>query len=221
MTRPKAIVSWSSGKDSAFALVEAQRELDIVGTITTITTAFGRVSMHGVREALLDRQLAELGLPCRKIGIPSPCPNDVYERELVAALRSAQAEGVTHVVFGDLFLADIRAYRERLLAPLGLVPVFPLWLRDTRQLARDMLDAGIAATITCVDPKQLDRRFAGRAFDAQLLAELPASVDPCGEHGELHTFVTAGPMFRHAIPIRVGETVERDGFVFHDLLRGA
>jgi len=218
MTRPKAIVSWSSGKDSAFALVEAQRELDIVGTITTITTAFGRVSMHGVREALLDRQLAELGLPCRKIGIPSPCPNDVYERELVAALRSAQAEGVTHVVFGDLFLADIRAYRERLLAPLGLVPVFPLWLRDTRQLARDMLDAGIAATITCVDPKQLDRRFAGRAFDAQLLAELPAGVDPCGEHGELHTFVTAGPMFRRAIPIRVGETVERDGFVFTDLL---
>jgi uncharacterized protein (TIGR00290 family) len=218
MTRPKAIVSWSSGKDSAFALVEAQRELDIVGTITTITTAFGRVSMHGVREALLDRQLAELGLPCRKIGIPSPCPNDVYERELVAALRSAQAEGVTHVVFGDLFLADIRAYRERLLAPLGLVPVFPLWLRDTRQLARDMLDAGIAATITCVDPKQLDRRFAGRAFDAQLLAELPAGVDPCGEHGEFHTFVTAGPMFRRAIPIRVGETALRDGFVFTDLL---
>jgi uncharacterized protein (TIGR00290 family) len=218
MTRPKAIVSWSSGKDSAFALVEAQRELDIVGTITTITTAFGRVSMHGVREALLDRQLDELGLPCRKIGIPSRCPNDVYERELVAALRSAQAEGVTHVVFGDLFLADIRAYRERLLAPLGLVPVFPLWLRDTRQLARDMLDAGIAATITCVDPKQLDRRFAGRAFDAQLLAELPAGVDPCGEHGEFHTFVTAGPMFRRAIPIRVGETALRDGFVFTDLL---
>jgi uncharacterized protein (TIGR00290 family) len=214
MTRPKAIVSWSSGKDSAFALVEAQRELDIVGTITTITTAFGRVSMHGVREALLDRQLAELGLPCRKIGIPSPCPNDVYERELVAALRSAQADGVTHVVFGDLFLADIRAYRERLLAPLGLVPVFPLWLRDTRQLAREMLDAGIAATITCVDPKQLDRSFAGRAFGA----ELPAGVDPCGEHGEFHTFVTAGPMFRRAIPIRVGETVERDGFVFTDLL---
>jgi uncharacterized protein (TIGR00290 family) len=214
MTRPKAIVSWSSGKDSAFALVEAQRELDIVGTITTITTAFGRVSMHGVREALLDRQLAELGLPCRKIGIPSPCPNDVYERELVAALRSAQADGVTHVVFGDLFLADIRAYRERLLAPLGLVPVFPLWLRDTRQLAREMLDAGIAATITCVDPKQLDRSFAGRAFGA----ELPAGVDPCGEHGEFHTFVTAGPMFRRAIPTRVGETVERDGFVFTDLL---
>jgi uncharacterized protein (TIGR00290 family) len=214
MTRPKAIVSWSSGKDSAFALVEAQRELDIVGTITTITTAFGRVSMHGVREALLDRQLAELGLPCRKIGIPSPCPNDVYERELVAALRSAQADGVTPVVFGDLFLADIRAYRERLLAPLGLVPVFPLWLRDTRQLARDMLDAGIAATITCVDPKQLDRSFAGRAFGA----ELPAGVDPCGEHGEFHTFVTAGPMFRRAIPIRVGETVERDGCVFTDLL---
>jgi uncharacterized protein (TIGR00290 family) len=214
MTRPKAIVSWSSGKDSAFALVEAQRELDIVGTITTITTAFGRVSMHGVREALLDRQLAELGLPCRKIGIPSPCPNDVYERELVAALRSAQADSVTHVVFGDLFLADIRAYRERLLAPLGLLPFFPLWLRDTRQLAREMLDAGIAATITCVDPKQLDRSFAGRAFGA----ELPAGVDPCGEHGEFHTFVTAGPMFRRAIPIRVGETVERDGFVFTDLL---
>lgn len=220
MTRPKAIVSWSSGKDSAFAVTAVQRagELELVGALTTITSAFGRVAMHGVRDALLDRQLAELGLPCRKVAIPSPCPNDVYERELVAALRAAQAEGVTHVVFGDLFLADIRAYRERLLAPLGITPVFPLWLRDTRELAHDMVNAGIAATITCVDPKQLDRAFAGRDFDASLLAELPAGVDPCGERGEFHTFVTAGPMFRHPIAIRRGETVERDGFVFTDLL---
>ena len=149
MTRSKALVSWSSGKDSAFALHEVRQadELDVVGLVTTITTAFGRVSMHGVRELLLDRQADALDLPCRKVGIPSPCPNEVYERELVRALCEARdRDGVTHVVFGDLFLADIRAYRERLLAPLGLVPVFPLWQRETTALARDMLAAGLRAT---------------------------------------------------------------------------
>jgi len=220
MTRPKAIISWSSGKDSAFAVAEVQRagELELVGAITTITSTFDRVAMHGVRDELLDRQLAELGLPCRKVAIPSPCPNDVYERELAAALVAARADGVTHIVFGDLFLADIRAYREHVLAPLGLTPVFPLWLRDTRELAHAMIDAGLAAIITCLDPKQLDRSFAGADFDASLLAALPAGVDPCGERGEFHTFVTAGPMFRRPIAVRRGETVERDGFVFTDLL---
>lgn len=218
--RPKAILSWSSGKDSAFALYEAQRqgELDVVGVLTTITTAFERVSMHGVREQLLDRQVAELGVPCIKVGIPSPCSNEIYEQAMLRALTSARDSGVTHIVFGDLFLADIRAYREALLAPLGLTPVFPLWQRDTKQLAADMIASGLSAILTCVDPRRLDPSFAGRTFDSELLAALPADVDPCGERGEFHTFVTRGPMFQRGIAVTRGEVVERDGFVFADLL---
>ncbi len=216
----KAIVSWSSGKDSAFALHEARRDprLEIVGAVTTVTRTFGRVSMHGVREDLLDRQIQSLGLPCMKIGIPSPCPNDVYEREMVAALRTYMRQGVTHVVFGDLFLEDIRAYRDAQLSRLGLTGVYPLWKRDTPALAREMLDAGLRASLVCVDPRKLDRSFAGRAFDDALLASLPGSVDPCGENGEFHTFVSAGPMFQTRIAVTPGEVVERDGFVFADLL---
>ncbi|HEY3804024.1 MAG TPA: hypothetical protein VGL61_15515 [Kofleriaceae bacterium] len=220
MARPRAIVSWSTGKDSAFALhvARAAGELDLVGLVTTVTTAFGRVSMHGVREELLARQVAATGLPCRTVGIPSPCSNEHYERELGDVLVAARDDGVTHVVFGDLFLADIRAYREALLGKLGLQCVFPLWHRDTHALAREMIDAGMHARLTCVDPKQLDARFAGREYDADLLAELPATVDPCGERGEFHTFVTAGPMFREPIAVRAGEVVIRDGFAFADLL---
>jgi len=218
--RPRAWVSWSSGKDSAYALCEARRrgELEIVGLVTTVTTAFERVSMHGVRASLLERQVAETGLPCRKIGIPSPCPNEIYEAEMARALLEAKADGVTHMIFGDLFLQDIRAYREAKLAPIGMTPVFPLWHRDTAALARDMLAAGLRATTTCVDPRVLPASFAGRRFDAGFLAELPAGVDPCGENGEFHTFVSAGPMFAKPIPVATGEVVERDGFVFADLL---
>jgi uncharacterized protein (TIGR00290 family) len=218
--RPRAIVSWSSGKDSAFALHEARAAgaFDVVGLVTTVTVAFGRVSMHGVREDLLDRQAAALDLPCRKVGIPSPCTNEIYEHELAAALTAARDDGVTHVVFGDLFLADIRAYREQLLARLGLTCVFPLWHRPTAPLARNMLAAGLRATLTCVDLARLDASFAGRSFDAALLADLPAGTDPCGEHGEFHTCVTAGPMFRESIAVRPGDVVVRDGFAFADLL---
>jgi uncharacterized protein (TIGR00290 family) len=213
-------VSWSSGKDSAFALHEARaaEAFEVVGLLTTVSTAFHRVAMHGVRNELLLRQIAETGLPCRTVGIPSPCSNDVYEQAMAAALLDAAAEGVTHVIFGDLFLEDIRAYRVAMLSKLGLAAVFPLWQRDTRSLARDMIAAGLRATITCLDPRQLDRSFAGREFDAQLLAELPDGVDPCGERGEFHTFVTAGPMLAHGIAVVRGEVVERDGFVFADLI---
>jgi len=219
-SRPKIIVSWSTGKDSAFALheIRSANAYEVVGALTTVTAAFGRVSMHGVREELLDAQIASLGLPCRKIYIPSPCPNSVYEREMASALTEAKRNGVTHVLFGDLFLQDIRAYRERQLAGLGLQGVFPLWMRDTAQLARQMLDAGVQATLTCVDLRKLDSSFAGRSFDADLLRCLPAGIDPCGENGEFHTFVSAGPMFRAPIPVTVGEIVQRDGFAFADLL---
>ena len=218
--RPKALLSWSSGKDSAFALHEMRRagELEIVGLLTTVNRRFDRVAMHAVRIELLRRQAAAAGLPLVLVEIPWPCPNGAYEQAIGEALRRAKADGISHVVFGDLFLADIRAYREAQLAALGLVPVFPLWQRDTRELAYAMIASGLSARLTCIDPRVLDRRFAGRTFDRTLLEELPASVDPCGEHGEFHTFVTDGPMFAQAIDVTPGEIVERDGFVFADLV---
>ena len=221
--RTKAVVSWSSGKDSALALHEVRRsgEVEVVGILTTITSEFGRVSMHGVREALLDQQAEALGLRCWKIPIPSPCPNEIYEREMARVLGEVQQLGVTAVVFGDLFLEDLRRYREAKLAEIGMRGIFPLWMRDTAILAREMIELGIRATLTCIDPKKLDRSFAGRSFDAALLGDLPADVDPCGENGEFHTFAWAGPMFSRPIPIVVGEVVERDGFVFADVLPAA
>jgi uncharacterized protein (TIGR00290 family) len=218
--RPKAVMSWSSGKDSAFALHEARLsgEVEIVGLLTTVTSAFGRVSMHGVREALLDRQAEALGLACWKVPIPSPCPNEVYEREMGRVLAEAGRLGVDRVVFGDLFLEDLRRYRETKLREIGMSAVFPLWMRDTALLARQMIASGLEATITCIDPRKLDRSFAGRSFDADLLEALPEDIDPCGENGEFHTFASAGPMFTGPIHIAVGEVVERDGFVFADLL---
>jgi uncharacterized protein (TIGR00290 family) len=218
--RKRALVAWSSGKDSAYALHLARRDpaLEIVGLLTTVTDAYERVAMHGVREALLDAQAVAVGLALVKVRIPSPCPNEVYERAMGAAMAEALAQGIDHVVFGDLFLADIRAYREAQLARIGMTPLFPLWRRDTAALAREMIGAGLSAVLTCVDPKQLDPSFAGRRFDGALLDALPATVDPCGENGEFHTLVTAGPMFARPIKVAPGAVVERGGFVFADVL---
>ncbi len=218
--RPKAFVSWSSGKDSAFALHEARRLglVEVAGLLTTVNEVHHRVAMHGTRESLLDRQIAATGLPCLKIPLPSPCPNDVYEARMAAACANIAAQGVRHVVFGDLFLEDIRAYREARLKEAGMEGIFPLWKRDTRALAHEMIACGLIAHLVCVDPRRIDRRFAGRRFDANLLAELPATVDPCGENGEFHTAVSAGPMFAAPIPVEPGEVVERDGFIFADVV---
>jgi uncharacterized protein (TIGR00290 family) len=218
--RPKALIAWSSGKDSAWALHEVRRggDYDVVAALTTITDSFRRVSMHGVRQELLTAQLEAAGLPMILVSIPYPCPNEVYEARMAAALASANAAGVTHVIFGDLFLQDVRAYREQKMAGTGITPVFPLWQRPTAALAREMIDAGVETYLVCVDLKQLSKDFAGRRFDHALLSELPASVDPCGENGEFHSCVVAGPMFSRAIPVTVGETVERDGFAYTDLL---
>ena len=174
--------------------------------------------MHAVRENLLEIQAAAAGLPLVKVPIPSPCSNEVYEQAMSLAMARAQAEGIQHVIFGDLFLEDIRAYREEKLGPCGITPVFPLWGRDTRELAEDMIAGGLSAFLTCVDPRHLARGFAGRRFDANLIADLPRSVDPCGENGEFHTFANAGPMFSAEITVTAGEIVDRDGFVFADLL---
>jgi uncharacterized protein (TIGR00290 family) len=171
-----------------------------------------------VRETLVEMQAASAGLPLIKVPIPSPCPNAVYEQAMNEAVARAKDEGVHHVAFGDLFLEDIRAYREKQLGACGMTPVFPLWRRDTRQLADEMLAGGLSAFLTCVDPRKLGREFAGRRFDADLLRALPLEVDPCGENGEFHTFANAGPMFDREIPVSVGEIVERDGFVFADIL---
>jgi len=220
VSAPKACVSWSSGKDSAFALWEARRDgrIDVACLLTTVNEAHRRVAMHGVRDSLLDRQVAALGLPCLKVSIPSPCPNEVYETRMREATAQLEADGVTHMVFGDLFLEDIRAYREERLREAGMTGVYPLWARDTRALARDMIDSGLVAHLSCVDPRRLDRSFAGRRFDAALLADLPDGVDPCGENGEFHTVVTGGPMFSAPITVSIGEVVERDGFVFADVI---
>jgi uncharacterized protein (TIGR00290 family) len=220
--RPRAVVSWSSGKDAAFALNEVRKagELEVVGLLTTVTETYGRVSMHGVRESVLDAQARAAGLPLHKVAIPSPCPNEVYERAMESMLGRLAAEGVRRVVFGDLFLEDIRSYREEKLRGTGIEPVFPLWGRSTPRLAEEMIAAGLRARIVALDPRRLSSAFAGRSFDRELLSELPADVDPCGERGEFHTCVTDGPMFDRPIPVVPGEVVQRDGFVFADLLLG-
>lgn len=218
--RPKAVIAWSSGKDSAWALHEIHRagEFDVIAALTTVTDTFGRVSMHAVREELLMAQLDAAQLPAVIVRIPFPCPNDVYEREMAAAMMAAKEDGVTHVIFGDLFLEDVRAYREARLKDIGMIPVFPLWRRPTDKLAREMIAAGVEAYLTTVDLKKLPARFAGRRFDAALLDALPAGTDPCGENGEFHSFVAAGPMLSRKIPVMAGETVERDGFAYADFM---
>ncbi|MCZ6884895.1 MAG: adenine nucleotide alpha hydrolase [Alphaproteobacteria bacterium] len=217
--KPKAILAWSSGKDSAYALHVVRREglFDVIGLLTTVTHAYGRVSMHGVREDILDLQALRAGLGVTKVRIPAPCPNEIYETAMAQALQPHVDQGVSHVIFGDLFLADLRQWREERLAEIGLEGVFPLWRTDTGNLAREMLAAGLKARVVCLDPARLDRSFAGRAYDAGFLEDLPEDVDPCGENGEFHTLVTAGPMFSAAIDAETGEVVERDGFVFADV----
>jgi len=221
MSKPKALIAWSSGKDCAWALHEARRsgDYDIVGALTTVTDSFQRVSMHGVREELLVAQLAAAALPSITVRIPYPCPNDIYERAMAAALARAEADGVTHVIFGDLFLADLRAYREEKMKSVGMTCVFPLWQRPTDALAKEMIAGGVEACLAVVDLSKLDVAFAGRRFDSALLADLPDGIDPCGENGEFHTFVAAGPMFKERIAVTNGETVERDGFAFADLVQ--
>jgi uncharacterized protein (TIGR00290 family) len=219
-SRPKALISWSSGKDSAFALHESRRadNFEIVGALTTVTETFDRVSIHGVRQQILQAQLAAAGLPPRIVPIPYPCPNAIYEARMGEAVAQAVRDGITHMIFGDLFLADIRAYREQKLAGTGITPVFPLWDRPTLPLAQAMIDSGMQAYLATVDLKKLPAEFAGRKFDAQLLADLPAGVDPCGENGEFHTCVVAGPMFAQPLAVVTGERVERDGYAYCDLV---
>jgi uncharacterized protein (TIGR00290 family) len=220
MTKPKALIAWSSGKDSAWALHEVRRagEYEVVGALTTVTETFARVSMHGVREEVLRAQHEAIGLPPVIVPIPYPCPNEVYEARMAGALDQAKREGVTRIIFGDLFLEDVRAYREQKLAGTGITPLFPLWQRPTDVLAREMIAAGVETYLVCVDLKQLPKSFAGRQFDAALLGDLPTSADPCGEKGEFHSCVVAGPMFDRRIDTSVGETVERDGFAFADVI---
>ena len=216
----KILVSWSSGKDSAWMLHTLQQQYPgaVGGLLTTLNEAFDRVAMHAVRRSLLDAQANAAGLPLHAVDLPWPCSNNEYERRMGAAVAAVVADGFTHVAFGDLFLEDVRRYREDRLAGTGLTPLFPLWkAAPTIDLAREMIANGVRAYLTCVDPRRVPATFAGRAFDERLLAELPPGVDPCGENGEFHSFVWDGPMFQQRIDVEVGEVVERDGFVFADL----
>jgi len=216
----RVLLSWSSGKDSAWTLqvLRGKTGVDVVGLLTTVNTTQGRVAMHSTRLAILEAQARAVGLPLRVIPLPWPCSNEVYERAMRAEFESAVKEGVTHIAFGDLFLEDVRAYRCKQLEGSGLEPLFPIWHEPTEPLARRMIDAGLQAFLTCIDPKRLPRTFAGRQFDYAFLNDLPQDVDPCGENGEFHTCVIAGPMFRHPVPVVPGEIVERDGFCFADLV---
>jgi uncharacterized protein (TIGR00290 family) len=222
MSKPPILLSWSSGKDSAWALHRLRQagEWNVVGLLTTFNEAANRVAMHAVRRELVEAQAEAACLPLWPVELPWPCSNDVYEERMRQAIGTARAEGVAGIAFGDLFLEDVRAYRFELLAGTGLEPVFPIWgtPADTPGLAQEMLAGGLQAILTCVDPKQLDARFVGRSFDAVLLRELPASVDPCGERGEFHTFCHAGPMFSRPLWVSVGSIVERDSFCFADVL---
>ena len=220
LSRPRVLVAWSSGKDSAWALhrLRADDRVDVVGLLTTVNEAVERVAMHAVRIELLEAQAAAVGLDLFRVDLPWPCPNSIYEARMAEALVRARETGITQVAFGDLFLEEIRAYRERQMAGTGIEPIFPLWGLPTGPLASKMIEAGLRAVLTCVDPAQLAPEFVGRTFDERLLIDLPDGVDPCGEHGEFHTFCVAGPSFATPIEVARGETVERDGFWFADLL---
>lgn len=218
--RRKAWVSWSTGKDSCFALASAREDegLEVAGLLSTMNAEVDRVPMHAVRRELVIAQANRLGLPLHIVDLPSPCPHDEYAALMRSALSAAEAMGVTDVVFGDLFLEDVREYREKAMAESGVTPAFPLWGRPTRLLAEEIIAAGVKAIVTCVDLAQLSGGFVGRSFDDRFLADLPSDVDPCGENGEFHTFVWDGPVFSSPIPTSTGTIVERDGFAFCDVL---
>lgn len=214
----RILVSWSSGKDCAWALhlLRQQPGIEIVALLTTINSEFDRVAMHGTRSAILEAQASAATLPLWKVPLPWPCSNEEYERCMAEVCLRATSEGINAIAFGDLFLRDVRAYREKQLQPTGIEPLFPLWDLPTPELARSMLAGGLRAKLVCVDSRQLDPSFAGRDFDTSLLADLPAEVDPCGERGEFHSCVYGGPMFSHPIALDAGEIVNRDGFVYAD-----
>jgi uncharacterized protein (TIGR00290 family) len=222
--KPRVLLSWSSGKDSAWALHTLRQRggLEVIGLLTTFNEAFDRVAMHAVRRELVEAQAAAAGLPLQTVMLPYPCTNEVYEARMGAAIAEARDSGVTHMAFGDLFLEDIRDYRVRLLAGTGVEPLFPIWssVEETPALARRMLSSGLKAVVTCVDPRQLGEAFLGRDYDEGFLADLPVGVDPCGERGEFHTFCHRCPEFSDEIPVTVGEIVHRDGFWFADLCMG-
>ena len=220
MSQDKAWMAWSSGKDSAWALhsVRQKGEVEISGMLSTVTRPYERVSMHGVREELLKAQAEAAGLPLHTAYIPAPCTDEQYREVMSRLMLEAKEEGVSQVIFGDLFLEDVRCYREENLRQVELEAVLPLWGRDTRELAEEMLEGGLRAVITCLDPRKVPRELAGRFYDRELLDALPEGVDPCAENGEFHTFCFAGPIFSRPIEIEVGETVEREGFVFTDVL---
>lgn len=219
MKKSKVLISWSTGKDSAYALHQIRQidSYEVVGLLSTITEEYDRVSMHATRHELLKKQAEQTGLPIYPVFIPAACSNEIYEARMQATLDNAIKQGITHIVFGDLFLEDIRKYRELKLATTTITPLFPLWKKETTILAKEMLSSGIKAVITCVDTAKLHSSFAGRQFDEQLLSDLPSGVDPCGEYGEFHTFVYDGPMFRQPISITTGEMVNRDGYTFCDI----
>jgi uncharacterized protein (TIGR00290 family) len=216
---PKTLLAWSSGKDSAWTLhVLRTQGVEVSALLTTLNDSAGRVAMHGVRRALLEAQAEAAQVPVWQIPLPWPCTNDDYESRMAEACRRAVAEGFDTIAFGDLFLRDVRAYREKQLAGSGLRPIFPLWEIPTPGLSREMIAAGLRARLSCIDSQALEARFAGREFDAALLADLPPTADPCGENGEFHTFAYAGPMFRAPIPIQTGEIREVGRFIYADLL---
>jgi len=216
----KVLLSWSSGKDSAWALhlLRQQPDIQVAALVTTFNSAANRVAMHAVRRALVETQAERTAIPLWPVELPWPCSNQDYEDRMRVVCQRAVSEGITAVAFGDLFLQDIRDYRIRQLQDTDLEPLFPVWQIPTGELARDMIAAGVKAKITCVDPAKLAKSFAGRDFDQSLLDALPAAIDPCGENGEFHTFVHAAPVFARPIDVRMGEVVERDGFVFADVL---
>lgn len=220
--RPRCVLNWSSGKDSAWALhiIRETDEVEVVGLLTAVNEQFDRVAMHAVRRELLELQAKATGLPLSIVSLPSSCSNEEYERRMGEVVLSIKEEGVATMAFGDLYLQDIRDYRERQLERVGLAALFPIWKQPTQQLARRMIAAGMRAIVTCVDPRILDECFAGREWNHDFVRDLPDDVDPCGENGEFHTFAFDGPMFSDPIPIITGEIVERDGFVFSDVRPG-
>ena len=220
ITRPKIVLSWSSGKDSAHALhrLRRSRDVEVVALLTTVNEAFDRVAMHSVRRELLHEQSRRVGLPLLETWIPHPCPNETYEGAMMRTFEEVRDLEVDTVAFADIFLEDIRKYRVQLLERAGLKTLFPLWGEESTDLAREMLDSGLRAILTCVDPRQVPSALVGRAFTEELLSELPVGTDPCGENGEFHTFVYDSPQFSDSIPVRSGEVVERDGFIFADVL---